>query len=226
VSITNRLLGLVVLTGIVCAVTTAGAAGSSVAPCRAGTKRAVIGGKVVCLRQGQACNRRYQSAYKRYGFTCINGHLHKRRPVVPPPPEPPAPPPTPPPPPAQPGHYQGQTSQLEVFSFDVSSSGTAVTNIVTGQINEGCTPPGHLYGGNFKSGAALIPISSSGDFKIDFDYTGTVGTSPSTGHFTITGHFSAGTPTGTLSDTTNFTDNGIAYTCGSGLQTWTANRTA
>jgi hypothetical protein len=212
---------------LVCAVSTAGAAGGSSSSCRQGTKRAVIGGKVKCLRVGQACNARYEAAYKRYGFTCLDGHLRKR--TTPPAPQPPAPPPPtptpPPPPPGQPGHYKGQTSQLEIIEFDVTSSGTAVTNVVTGQINEGCNPPAHLFGGNFSSGPALIPIRTDGSFTIDFDYTGTVGDSPSTGHFNITGHLSNVTATGTLSDSTNFTVDGVAYSCGSGLQTWSASRT-
>jgi hypothetical protein len=100
-----------------------------------------------------------------------------------------------------------------------------LTNIVTGQINEGCTPPLHLYGGNYRSGSGLIPISADGSFRIDFDYRSSIGGSPATGHFTVTGHFGAATATGTLSDSVNFTYSGVAYSCGSGLQTWSASRT-
>jgi hypothetical protein len=226
-AICSRVVVVAILGALLWAASTAGAAGTATVACPAGSKRAVIGGKVKCLRAGQACSARYQAAYRKHGFTCVGGHLRKRATAPPPTPEPPAPPPPPPPPPppAQPGHYQGQTSQLEVFSFDVTSSGTSVTNIVTGQINEGCTPPGHLYGGNYKSGSGLIPISADGSFKLDFNYTGSVGSSPSTGRFTITGHFSGATATGTLSDSTNFTYNGVAYACGSGLQTWNVSRT-
>ncbi len=220
----RRLLVPVLLAGLVCAAATAGAAGSSSAVCRTGTKRAVIGGKVKCLRAGKACSARYQAAYKRYGFICVSGHLRKRTTAPPPPPEPPAPPPTPPPaPPAQAGHYHGTTTQLETFDFDVTADGTRVVNLSTGQINEGCTPPGHLYGGNFHNGFA--DISAAGDFKIDINYTGFVGSDPSTGRFTITGHFNGPTATGTLSDSTNFVDQGVAYSCGSGVQNWTATRT-
>jgi hypothetical protein len=226
---TSRSLLLTLLLGaLVCVVSTASAANSSPDACRVGTKRAVIGGKVKCLKAGQVCQARYQAAYKRYGFTCVKGHLRKR--TTPPTPQPPAPPPvppTPPPPPAQPGHYHGTTSQLEVIDFDVTSSGRTVTNVSTGQINEGCTPPGSLSGGNYKSGGAVIPISADGTFTIDFDYRSTVGDSPATGHFTLIGHFTGtNTATGTLEDKTSFTYNGVGYSCGSGQQSWTASRTS
>src|SRR5437763_5241803 len=71
------------------------------AGCPPGSKRAVIGGKVKCLRAGQKCAARYRAAYKRYGFTCVSGHL-RRRSVSPPPPPTPSPPPPPAPPPAPP----------------------------------------------------------------------------------------------------------------------------
>src|SRR5205807_5304819 len=194
------------------------------AACPAGSKRAVIGGKVKCLRAGQKCATRYQAAYKRYGFMCVSGHLRKR-PVAPPPqPTPPPPPAPPPPPPAQPGHYKGTTSQLELIEFDVTADGTRVVSLLTGQINEGCNPPAHLYGGNLHDGTA--PIAADGSFKIDFDYTSQVGSDPSTGHFTLTGKFNGTGFTGTLQDNVSFTDQGTPYSCGSGLQTWTASRTA
>ena len=192
---------------------------SSSATCRGGSKRAVIGGKVKCLRAGQGCAARYQAAYKKYGFTCVRGHLSKRSAPKPPTP---APSPTPAPPPAQPGHYIGTTSQNEVFQFDVATTGTIVQNFATGQINEGCNPPAHLAGGNFRGGAASI--AADGTFRIENNYTSTVSGVPSIGHLTLTGHFSGGTANGTLSVTTTFTFEGVAYTCGSGQQSWTAAR--
>jgi hypothetical protein len=216
-------LSAVVLVGSAAAVADAGAdrAGgaapqSSSATCRAGSRRAVIGGKVKCLRVGQACAARYQAAYRKYGFACVKGHLRKRAAPKP------TPPPAPPPPPAQPGHYQGTTSQNEVFQFDVTASGDRVQNFTTGQINEGCNPPAHLSGGNFSGGSG--PIAADGSFKFDFDYTSTVSGVPSKGHFTLTGRFSGAAATGTLSDTTTFTYGGVAYSCGSGQQTWTATK--
>jgi hypothetical protein len=217
----RRLLVPLILAALVCAAATTGTAGnSSASACRAGTKRAVIGGKVKCLKVGQSCSARYQAAYKRYGFTCVFGHLRKR--ATAPPPQPPAPPTPPPPaaPPAQPGHYHGTDSQLEVIDFDVRSDGRAVTSLTTGQINQGCTPPGHIYGGGVSKASA--PISTDGTFTVDFAYNGTFSDgTPYNGHFNLTGHFGAGTATGTLSDSLNFT----GYSCGSGVQTWTATRT-
>src|SRR6266550_3206703 len=76
---TSRSLLLTLLLGaLVCVASTASAANSSPDACRVGTKRAVIGGKVKCLKAGQVCQARYQTAYKRYGFTCVKGHLRKR----------------------------------------------------------------------------------------------------------------------------------------------------
>ena len=221
------LLAAVVLVGSVAAgagakVNMSGGAApqSGSAACKAGSKRAVIGGKVKCLRVGQACAARYQTAYKKYGFTCAKGHLRKRSAPTP---KPPAPAPTPtPPPPAPPGHYKGTTSQNEVFEFDVTASGDRVQNFTTGQINEGCNPPAHLSGGNFTGGTG--PISADGTFNFDFDYTSTVSGVPSKGHFTLTGRFNGTTATGTLADTTTFTYQGVAYSCGSGQQTWTATK--
>ena len=219
------LLTAVVLVGSAAAVAGAKVGGpsgavpqSSSATCRAGSKRAVIGGKVKCLRVGQACAARYQTAYKKYGFTCVKGHLRKRSAPTPSP----TPTPTPTPPPAQPGHYKGTTSQNELFEFDVASSGTVVQNFNTGQINEGCNPPAHLAGGNFHGGSAQI--AADGAFRIENDYTSTVSGVPSTGHFSLTGRFSGTTATGTMSDTTRFTYGGVAYSCGSGQQTWTATK--
>ena len=81
------LLGPVMLAVLLWTVSSAGATTDSSAACRVGTKRAIIGGKVKCLRAGQSCTARYQTAYKRYGFTCVKGHLRKRAapPTAPPP---------------------------------------------------------------------------------------------------------------------------------------------
>ena len=193
------------------------------AGCPAGSKRAVLGGKVKCLRAGQKCVARYRAAYKKHGFTCVNGRLRKRS-IAPPPPSPPLPPPPPPAPPATPGHYKGTTSQNEVIEFDVSADGTHVVGLLTGQINEGCTPPAHLFGGNLHDGNATI--AADGTFKFDFDYTSNVGGDPSKGHFTLTGKFSGGSWTGTLEDKVSFTHEGTSYSCGSGSQTWTASKTS
>jgi hypothetical protein len=211
----------------------AGDVAHSTDACPAGSKRAVIGGKVKCLHAGQRCKSRYQAAYKRAGFTCTNGRLHKRvaapPPVQPPPTQPPPtqPPPTQPPPPAlpaQPGHYHGLTSQLTTVDLDVSADGRGATNITTGQINQGCTPAAHISGGGIQG--ASRPIATDGTFVVNFDFQGTFsdGTAYS-GNLSMTGQFSGSSVRGTLSATLNFTDNGTAYACGSGQQTWTATRT-
>ena len=206
-----------------------GAPTADSASCKAGFKPARIGGKFKCLKSGQPCAKRYQQAYRRYGFTCVSGHLKRRAspPASSPPPTPP-PAPTPPPlptPPAQPGHYKGLTSQLTNFEFDVTADGNFVTHLVTGQINEGCSPGGSLYGGDLNFGSATIPIAADGSFTIDDSYESKVDEDPATGHLTIIGHLSPGTATGTLSDTVSFTHDGTHVSCGSGLQTWTAPRT-
>jgi hypothetical protein len=225
--ITGFLLVLAAAGVVLWAGTSAVAAPDAASACPAGTKRAVIGGKVKCLRAGQACKLRYQAAYKRYGFRCVAGHLRKntpKPPVTPPvePPPPPAPPP-PPPPRAQPGHYKGTTSQLTVIEFDVTADSSTVLNLATGQVNQGCTPHASLYGGGVHNvGAAILPDLT---FRRDFVYDTSVGSDPAHATFTITGQFSGAAATGTLQASVTFTHEGVAYACGSGLQTWTATRT-
>jgi len=226
-------LGLLIVVAVAMSVLVVEASGASAArdhstsACPAGSKRAVIGGKVQCLRTGQKCNSRYQAAYKRAGFTCTNGRLRKRAPAPPPtqpPPEPPPAPQPPPAPPAQPGHYHGLTSQLTTVDLDVSADGRSATNITTGQVNQGCTPPGHISGGGIEGFGR--PIANDGTFVIDFSFQGTFSDgTPYTGTLNMTGHFSGSSVSGTLAATLNFTDNGTPYACGSGQQTWTATRT-
>jgi hypothetical protein len=209
-----------VAAGVAAATVNASGPRAQAAGCPAGSKRAMVGGKVRCLRAGQKCVARYRAAYKKHGFTCVNGRLRKRSSA-------PAPAPTspqPPAPPAQPGHYKGTTSQNEIIEFDVNADGSRVVGLLTGQINEGCNPPAHLFGGNLHDGTA--PIAADGTFKLDFDYASSVGGDPSKGHFTLTGKFSGTSWTGTLEDKVSFTHEGTAYSCGSGTQTWTAARTS
>jgi len=199
------------------------------ASCAVGFKPAIIGGNFKCLRAGQSCARRYQKAYRKYGFRCLSGRLRTASAVSVIPPPPPSPPPTPPPPPpappAQPGHYKGTTSQLTTFEFDVTASGSGVTNLVTGQVNQGCTPHFSLYGGEINLGTYLISIAPDGSFALSYSSGGTVGSIPATGSTSITGHISGATAVGTLEETTSFTYNGVAYSCESGRQTWTVTRT-
>jgi hypothetical protein len=221
----RRLLVPLILAALVCAAATTGTAGtSSTSACRAGTKRAVIGGKVKCLKAGQSCSARYQAAYRKYGFTCVSGHLRKRKTTpAPQPPPPPAPPPQPPAPLWQPGHYHGLDSQNEVVDFDADAQ--AATNISTGQINQGCTPGGvTISGGGFDRDSTTI--AGDGTFIVDFDFQGKFSDgTPYSGHLNFTGHLSGATASGTLSATLNFTSAGTGYRCGSGVQNWTAART-
>ncbi len=70
-----------------------------------------------------------------------------------------------------------------------------------------------------------MPVTLAGDFIIDTDIGGTVGTSPTTGHLTIRGHMNGQSGSGSLELKDAFTYNGVSYSCGSGLQTWTVTRT-
>lgn len=130
------------------------------------------------------------------------------------------------PPPAQPGHYEGTTSQLTRFAFDVTPSGTGFTKLITGQINESCTPSDfYLYAGNLNFGAYTARIAPDGGFRIDETYQSRVDSEPSTKRVVITGRFSGGTASGTLLVTTAFSYQGTSYSCTSNPQTWSAART-
>jgi hypothetical protein len=197
------------------------------ASCLAGSKPAIIGGQFKCLRVGQACKGRYEKAYRKYRLTCAYSHLHRWSPPPPPPVEP-VPPPPPLPPSAQPGHYKGLTSQITTFEFDIVNGGLLFRGLNTGQINQGCTPSGHVYGGNLNWPDYIVPVSLAGVFTIDTDLTGgTIGGWPTRGHLTIRGQMAGQTGSGSLEVRDMFTNtsNGVTYSCGSGLQTWTATRT-
>lgn len=56
------------------------------AVCAKGAVAARIGGKAVCLRVGMACKAKYNSIYKKHGFTCTAGHLRKTPKPTPTPP--------------------------------------------------------------------------------------------------------------------------------------------
>jgi hypothetical protein len=194
------------------------------ASCPRGSKPAVIAGNFRCLKAGQRCKTAYQAQYKRYGFRCVAGRLRRGTgssgggATAPPPAIPP------PPPPGLPGHYKGTDSQNEVFEFDVTSDGFGVMNITLGQLNQGCTPAGGLYGGAGLWVVGPLPIASDGSFSVDFPYTNFVGTSPANGRFSLTGHLNGAIGVGNFQVTTNYVADGVAYACGSGLKTWTVTR--
>ena len=135
----------------------------------------------------------------------------------------PAPPP-PSVPAAVPGHYEGRSSQNEVFNFDVTADGRGLANLQTGQINQSCDPPAHLSGG-YLTAAGPFPIALDGSFTLSGTISGTVGDSPSTNTITVAGHISGGTASGTFREDTSFTLSGTPYKCSSGDQTWTATKT-
>lgn len=125
------------------------------------------------------------------------------------------------------GHYKGVTSQSETFEFDIADGGLSLRGLKTGQINQGCTPHFNLYGGNYNWPNYVGSVTRSGDFTIDTDVTYGAGTgSVGAGHLTIRGHMAGQSGIGSLEVKLNFTGaNGVAYSCGSGLQTWTVTRT-
>ncbi len=120
------------------------------------------------------------------------------------------------------GHYKGVTSQSETFEFDIYNGGLSFRGLKTGQINQGCTPQAHVNGNKFDWPNHVEPVTVAGDFTIDSNVT--YGGSNWTGHITIHGHMSGPVGTGSLEMKNAFTENGTAYSCGSGLQTWTVTR--
>lgn len=125
------------------------------------------------------------------------------------------------------GHYKGVTSQNETFEFDITSGGLSFKGLKTGQINEGCTPSFHLYGGNLDWPNYFVPVTRDGDFTIDTDLTGwTIGNWPASVHLTIRGHMAGQTGSGSLEMKDAFNANGVGYTCDSGLLVWTVTRTS
>jgi hypothetical protein len=130
--------------------------------------------------------------------------------------------------PAIPGHYSGKTSQNETFDFDVTSAGTAITSLRTGQINQSCSPPAYISGGRLDFGSNTYPIAADASFTIDVTYPGTVSgggqTATTTTHVVIAGRFAGQTASGTLIKTLTFTLFGTNYTCTSNPQTWNVTR--
>ena len=91
----------------------------------------------------------------------------------------------------------------------------------------GCTPQFYIYWNYLNWPDYVVPVSPSGDFTIDTDLTGwRVGDWPASEHVTIRGHMAGPVGTGSLEMKTEFNGNGVAYTCGSGLQTWTVTKTS
>lgn len=137
---------------------------------------------------------------------------------------PPPQPPKPPPPAALPGHYEGRTSDNEIFRFDITPDGLGLTNLQTGQINQTCDPPNSLSGGNIGPLSQTFPVTSDGSFTISGSGATFVDTNPATYRITISGHVSGAIAAGTLHEDTGFTARGVSYTCTSGNLAWTASK--
>jgi hypothetical protein len=236
----RRLIVLSLLTAAAVAVGSAStmaadAPTSTAVACKKGTVPAAIGRSALCLAVGQRCQLKYQKAYRAHHFQCVRGRLQKLKappkpappPPPPPPPPAPAPPPEPPPPPPPSiatGHYTGTTSENEQIFFDVTQAtwGIDVTDLGTGQINESCTPPYRLWGGNLRGWWGSVD-QGDGTFEIDGSYQSTLnGTIPTSDTVSITGTIVGTSASGTIVVTSTFTDGGAAYSCSSGSQTWTA----
>jgi hypothetical protein len=221
----------------IAAVSAVAAPEAKAASCVRGTKPAIVGGNFKCLRAGQQCSASYQAAYRKYGFHCAKGRLRKGTGIQPPgltfTPPPPYTPPPPAPGAAVDGHYKGVTSQNETIEFDITNGGSSFHGLKTGQINEGCTPGFSIHGNNLQWNYIPQPgrfdwgfdVSSAGDFTLDTDLPGwSVAGSPATEHLTVRGHMSGQAGSGSLELKTAFVANGVAYSCGSGFQTWTVIR--
>lgn len=144
---------------------------------------------------------------------------------TPEPTEPPAPPtpPAPPAPAATPGHYEGRTSQNEIFAFDVSADGGRITGLHTGQINESCDPPDYyLSGGNLNGWAG--PVGRDGSFVMSYDGPWKVDDNDATEKISIAGRIANGSASGTILVQSSWAQGGTTYNCSSGDQTWSATK--
>jgi hypothetical protein len=120
----------------------------------------------------------------------------------------------------------GSTADHENWSFDINSGGLALENLQTGQINESCTPADYyLSGGNLSLGGPY-PVARDGSFTINASFSSMVDSDPSTVTVNITGRISGGIASGTYKVNTAFTDQGTAYNCSTGNQTWSATLTS
>ena len=119
--------------GLAVAAATAATHDAQATPCKRGSKSAVIGGKRVCLKAGQTCNRKLDKQYHRYRFHCHTGRLVRFKPASPPPPPPP------PPPPALPGQ------RIDVGGYrlyiECTGTGSPTTVFEAGSGSAGATKP-------------------------------------------------------------------------------------
>jgi hypothetical protein len=141
---------------------------------------------------------------------------------IPPPQPPPPPPPPPAPPAAKAGHFTGKTADNELWAFDIAPDGLSLANLRTGQMNESCNPPDFYLSGGQQVLQGPFPVARDGSFSISDSSSTTVNGTPGTDTFTVTGQISGGVATGTYREDTTFSSGGVAYSCSTGNQTWSA----
>lgn len=180
-----------------------------------------------CLRVGATCKKRYNRAYRRYGFVCVSGHL--RRVATPPPP----------PAPASAATASAARDGGALQGDDVTERRLRIRRRVGRHVplqhrhraGQRVLRSRHARALRWESPWRRRADRFSGNFKIDVTFNGTItidqNTDPTTDHVTITGHFSGSSASGTFLEVTQFTDSstGTAYTCSSNPQTWTATLT-
>jgi hypothetical protein len=135
---------------------------------------AYIGGKSVCLRVGLKCRARYERAYQRKGFKCLNGRLQKI-------------PPAPPPATALAGLYTLTTSQCIAPNLcrggilTVDPGGLTFTNFKVAYIAD-CTPDYHFISSLTTDTDALLPIDPGLTFAISDAFSIQIFGTPSIPH--------------------------------------------
>jgi hypothetical protein len=75
-----------------------------------------------------------------------------------------------------------------------------------------------------------VPLAADSSFTLDYPHQSWIdfpdGRVTTNARLTITGHLSGAVGTGNLQLSVTFTYHGMAYSCGSGLQTWSVTRVA
>jgi hypothetical protein len=179
--------------------------------CAADSVPAHIGGKSVCLQVGLKCRARYERAYERKGFKCVNGRLQKI-------------PPAPPPPTALAGFYRLTTSQClapgvacNLGSLTVLPGGLTFTNLSLPYYVD-CTPPYHYV--DVLTTKQDVPLTIEPD--LSFSVSGTVTDSGGTLNAFVIGQFdTTGTVSGSFDVHISGNDSaGTHYECETGKLTF------
>jgi hypothetical protein len=123
-------------------------------------------------------------------------------------------------PPPSTGSYSGSTSQSRQIALYVSADGSHVQDVRIPVVDIGCAPTRSFYD---QLAIASITIGTDGSFAATTTQTGVL--AGATAHFTytITGRFAGTSVSGGWREDIAY-DNGIAYSCTSNNQTWTASR--